>query len=680
MIEQLYSQFKQPPSEFGFASILTWNGDFSERAVKRHAKLLDRAYNQNRKVWISFDKPTQHPVMRSLLSAKYALVFTDISIPTNLNAENVRNFFLARLPLVSAMLMQQITDTDKNLKTHTDSRSEGMISVFLRSEDNPAEPYYNITEYFVKCLSGDLEIASRLIGRTIFGIHYESQTERQSVDILSSGGVDALIAKGFEPYASVFKRYFGNTILGFCIEIPNFLSCEPANLNKLPWTLELPNYFSKVKDYNLLEMLPRLFYDSYDSASIRYDFWQVLTLMFAEVCVARLREWASKYDIKLALTQPLLARSLTLNLLPLFTEADVPAVHEPDVKSALQFSKRLILFKQATSVAGQFRKPYTLLQASDSNRTEASLVKWINDLHLSSIAGCNRFANSFSFDDSTSKRFDVYLRRLSYILSCGQRCCNLLVSCGQRCCNLLVINPIGSLWMKFGHKDYHWINSELASISETLVHYHHDFDFVDENCLAVFGQVRRRGKQLIIGDISYSAVLIPPCINLQEQTVDILRSFISARGKLIALEPLPYLMDCKAGDYAYPLERLLGSRRTTVLRGAKAEKLRQLESLLDEMAEVEIEIYARSENLKARSILKHHRKHENLAVCLLLNAGQKQIDALIEINGEFYVEEWNLENGEKYEPVQWHADNKTYVELQFVPWQARLLVIFAIDK
>ena len=681
MIEQLYSQFKQPPSEFGFASTLTWNGDFSEKAVKRHSELLEAARNQNSKVWISFDKSAKQPALRSLASSQYSLVFTSISIPTKLKTEHVRNYLFSQLPSVSAMCMQQTMNADENI-----------IGVFLQSEDTPAKPYHNITEPFVKCLSGDLKTSSKLVGRTIFCLHYESQIQGQNMqtttaenqrrrqfeaersehdfvlaDILSSEGVDALITKVYEPYASMFKDYFSETIIGFCIEPPDFLSCEPANLDKLPWTPEFPHYFSKIKNYNLMELLPLLFYDSYDSASVRHDFWEVLTLRFAEVCIARLRDWGFGYGIKLALTQPLLARSLTRNPLPLFTEADIPTLCEPDGKSNLHYSKRLILFKQAVSIAGQFRKPYILFRTSGNPHTEASLVKWVNNLHWASISGCNRFANSFRYDDPMSKTFDAYLRRLSYVLSCG-----------KRCRNLLMLNPIGSLWVKFGHQDYHWINSELASISEALIHSHHDFDFGDENLIAAFGQVKRRGKKLTIGDTSYSVVLIPPCINLQGKTVDMLRRFTSARGKLIAMEPLPYLMDGRTGDYPYPLERLLQSRRTTILRGAREEKLRQLKILLDEkVAKVSIEIYARPENLQARSILKHHRRHEELDICLLLNTDQNQTDALIEINSESHVEEWSLESGKKYEPVQWHADNKTYAELQFAPWQARLLIISA---
>ncbi|HIE27997.1 TPA: hypothetical protein EYP66_11995 [Candidatus Poribacteria bacterium] len=654
MIERIYRQFKQPSSVFGFASALTWNEDFSERAVKKHAKLLEASDNQKRKVWILFEKSTKQTAPRSLTSPQYSLVFTNISIPQKLKAENVQNFLLAQLPFLPAIFMQPIADVDANL-----------IRVFLHSEDNPAKFYYNITEHFVKCLSGDLKLAAKFVGRTIFFLHYESQAQGKNMDILSSEGVDTLITKVYEPYALRFKDYLGKTILGFCVEPPDFLSCEPANLNKLPWTPEFPNYFSKVKGYNLLEMLPLLFYDSYDSASVRHDFWQVLTLMFAEICLARLRDWAHGYSVKLALTQPLLARSLTRNPLPLFKEADIPAVHEPDVKSNLPSSKRLILFKQAISIAGQFHKPYTLLRKSHRPNHETALVKWVNDLHWASIAGSNRFGYSFRFDDPRGQTFDVYLRRLSYILSHG-----------QRCCNLLVLNPVGSLWGKFGYKDYHWINSELASISDALIHSHHDFDFGDEHLIAVFSQVKRRGKNLIIGDTSYSTVLIPPCINLQGKTVDVLRRFTSVRGKLIAMEPLPYLMDGRAGDYPYPLERLLHSRRTTILRGTQEEKLRQLEMLLDDrIGEYGIEIYARPENLKAKSILKHHRKHKELDICLLLNADPNQIDALIEIKGELHVEEWSLESGEKYEPVQWHADSRTYVELQFLPWQARLLII-----
>jgi len=340
-------------------------------------------------------------------------------------------------------------------------------------------------------------------------------------------------------------------------------------------------------------------------------------------------------------------------------------------------AKRLILLKNASSISAQFNKPRILNRKEVRFSSQTELFKWLDDLHLEYIAGCNLFSLSNQGMDDV----EDYIRRLNYALSHG-----------ERCTRLLIVNPISSLWVKFGSQDWHWMVNELAYISEQLMASHHDFDYTDENLMVTHGRIHSGARKfnflsgradacrLSLGSANYSVLLIPPCINLQSNTVEMLQEFISAKGKLIACEPLPYLMDGMTGDYIYPLERLLHHRRTTILlqsnnQGSQEEKLHQLETILDKFTSDNIRIYAKPENLKAKEIIKHHRKYESLDICLLLNTSEKQIETLIEIDGRTHVEEWSLVNGEKFEPAQWHADDRTYAELHFEAKMARLLVI-----
>lgn len=659
MITQFYSKFKHPEAEFNLTSILTWDGYFSEKAVRSHLALLKAEKQQARQVWVSIQ-----PVLQSYIKPRYSLVFSKISLPRTLRPEDVRPFVFTKLPPFIAGCL---------------------IKTFLQSAEGAKEPYYDITAQFRHILKGDLQVAGKLKGRTIFCLFTE--TNDVSIDVLAAEGVEILIRQLFAPYASTFKDYLGKVIIGFCIEPPDFLNCDVKNPLKLPWTPELPDYFPE--DYDVLAKLPMLFYDTYESGVVQQDFWQTLTQKFAETCVARLQKWCHEQEIKLALTQPIRARTFTQNSLPLFAEADVPGVHQ--IKDGgqgrgqeeLQPAKRLILLKSASSISAQFNKPRTLKSGfapppHDGKSKEvwfasqAELFGWLDDLHWEYIAGCNLL----SLSNQKGKIMDSvenYIERLNYVLSHGER---------YR--RLLIVNPISSLWVKFGSQDWRWIINELAYISEQLLMSHHDFDYVDETLMVTRGQiqhvkeafrfVRRRKTELNIGGGIYSVLLIPPCINLQSKAVEMLQEFISAKGRLIICEPLPYLMDGMTGDYAYPLERLLNHKRTTILRGSPEEKVLQLETILDKLAGNNISIYAKPENLKAKAIIKHHRKYENLDIFLLLNTRERRVDTLLEIDGKTRLEEWSLIDGEKFDPTQWHADDKTYAELHFEAKMARLLI------
>ncbi len=611
-----------------------------------------------RKVWVSLQ-----PVLQNFTKPYYSLVFSEISVPRTLRSEDVRFFVLSRLPPLIA---------------------ECLIKTFLKSVEGAKVPYYDVTAQFRNLLDGDLQVAGKLRDRTIFCLFTEvsvgteadatAMTNDANVDVLSSEGVEILIRRFFAPYASAFKNYLGNTILGFCIEPPDLLNCDVKHPLKLPWTPEFPDYLPE--EGALMEKLPLLFYDTYESAAVQQDFWQSLTQKFAETCVARLREWCHEQKVKLALTQPIRARSFTQNSLPLFVESDVPGVHQ--VKSELQLAKRLVLLKHASSISEQFNKPHTLNRKNVRFSAQTELFRWLDELHWESIAGCNIFS-LFSQNRRIIDNLEDYIKRL-----------NCALSLGERCRQLLVVNPMSSLWVKFGGQDWYWIINELAYISEQLMLIHHDFDYADENLMVTHGGIypgvrkfnfrleRARTCRLMLGSANYPVVLVPPCINLQSNTVELLKKFVSAKGKLIVCEPLPYLMDGMGGDYAYPLERLLHHRRASILRGSQEEKVRQLEVILDKIASDSINIYAKPENLKAKGIVKHHRKSENLHICLLLNTKEEQVEVLLEIDGQRRVEEWSLVNGEKFEPVRWHADNKTYVEMNFEAKMARLLVSWGI--
>ena len=156
--------------------------------------------------------------------------------------------------------------------------------------------------------------------------------------------------------------------------------------------------------------------------------------------------------------------------------------------------------------------------------------------------------------------------------------------------------------------------------------------------------------------------------------MEVLTQFVKARGKLIAIDPVPYLLNGRIGLDPYPLERLLYRWRTSILRGTTSEKVVALERLLRKRVKLPIQIYAKPDNASTRAIAFQHRESEDLDLFYLFNRGERPLETLIEIRWEATVEEWDTTTGEQLVRDHWHADGKTYTTLSFDRQQGRLIV------
>ena len=239
--------------------------------------------------------------------------------------------------------------------------------------------------------------------------------------------------------------------------------------------------------------------------------------------------------------------------------------------------------------------------------------------------------------------------------------------------SVLVLSPIHSLWTKPDPKGWNWLVKEWSWLCQTVWQLGYDFDIASEIGLPT-AQVNKSARALRLNGQYYSSVLLPPCLALQEETVDVLTQFVKARGGLIAIDPVPYLLNGRIGLDPYPLERLLYRRRTAILRGPTNEKAAALERLLQKQIKLPIQIYAKPDNTPTRTIVAQHRESADLDLFYLFNRGEQPIETLIEIQWESNLEEWDPRNGERNALSHWHADGKTYAQLPFDCGQGRFIV------
>ena len=533
---------------------------------------------------------------------------------------------------------------------------------YLIAQPHADAPCYHISEYVQRCVAGDLAIAARLRGRTVLHL---CQTEVQELpDLLSADGVSEFIKQVLIGY---LKSHGKASLIGFACELPQFLSILESEADSVPWSRTLEN---AVQSY-----LPLVFYETYDSAAVRSAFWRAVTTQFANCFLAGVRYFCHQEGLRFAVSIPESARALEFELGAVLAKVDCPILHLSDRQIArlqsapTEGTVRQRECFQSAPTGGTGRQRARLQSAPTVGGTARRFVvaKW--------ICGNARYAGISR--KGSHQLNDVALGFNLWVSDSPSPLCENLLATGHPKKQLLMLAPTQSLWTKPDEKQWNSVTKAWGWLCQTVAQLGYDFRIVSEQelRLAVIDRQRRGLYFPSPTEDVYRVVLLPSCISLQEETVNCLRAFTKAKGKLIANEPVPYLLNGRIGLKPYPLEQLIYGRRTTILRGPLGERTAALKKYLRKWVTPVLSVYAKPMNEPTLALQFQHRITEEADLFYLYNATHEPIDVLIEIRGTSKsVEECCLLEGTKTALDFWHADGKTYLNAAFTPEQARLFV------
>ena len=512
-------------------------------------------------------------------------------------------------------------------------------------------PCYNISEYVQRCIAGDLAVAERLRGRTVIHLY---QTEAASEDLLSSTGVSRFVKRVLVDYLKIHGK---KHLIGFTCELPKFLSLASvlgAGITSAPWSPTL----LETTEETLTTYLPLVFYETYNSAAIRNTFWSELTTRFAICFLRGVRDFCHQERLQFALSLPASARALEFELGAMLAEVDCPILNATEIDTP----KRLVIAKWVCSDT-----QYAGISRKTSQKTDRRTV--LEDASL----GFNLWIQK---DQRAVSESATLTQKLSH---------------GYPKRPLLMVAPTQSLWTKPDEKQWNGLTKAWGWLCQSVWELGYDFRIVSEQELGSAeivgaGGIGKRGNKgggLSLtnnrtgGNEIYNVILLPSCISLQEETVKRLRAFAKAKGRLIADEPIPYLLNGRIGLEPYPLEQLIYGRRTTILRGPQNEKITKLERCLQKWVNCRVSVYVKPDNEETNVVQVHHRTADRSEMFYLFNRGVEPIDTLIEIQGEASrVTEWDLFKGTEETVDFWHANGRTYLNGAFTAKQGRLFEVF----
>lgn len=437
----------------------------------------------------------------------------------------------------------------------------GMFNILL-DEQGCLRSYQQVTELS----RGEFAVSGHQRKLIIFDVKTEHprawENDGTYLDTMNPDAVREFIRITHQEYKKRLKDDFGTLIPAIFTDEPNAGYESVGRKEKelhCHWSLHFREEFRNRRGYDLVPLLPELVFGKSGQhfSKVRYDYFKTVSELLVESYTKQIGDWCAENSLRLTghvlWEEPLNAQiSAVGSCMPHYEY-----MQWPGIDMLCDQSKELATVKQCTSVADQLGKERVLSELYGCTGWDWPLEghKFIADwqfalgvnflcTHLShySLAGGAKRDCPASIRDHSPwwpyfKTVQDYLSRLSFMLTQGRP---------MR--DVLVIHPIESSWGVYNFDRIPFIDDLAEEIPASLkmliwglTENHYDWDFGDETLLAKHGSVQ--ANQLVICNMQYKVVVIPPAVTLRSETIVLLEQFAESGGVIMCISPFPTLVD-----------------------------------------------------------------------------------------------------------------------------------------
>ncbi|KAK1992711.1 family 2 glycoside hydrolase [Colletotrichum falcatum] len=329
----------------------------------------------------------------------------------------------------------------------------------------------------------------------------------------------------------------------------------------LPWTADLPDTFRKTygDGADLISSIPELLWDSPgDTRSLtRYRFHDHVSERFAMSCLDLGGIWCRRNKIMLnghMAEEPTLHSQTT-------TRGEAMRRHRSQVLPGIDLHSGSIGYntvKQCTSVARQngvrgamseihgcAHSDLTFQDHKECGDWQAALGITFRVQHLSWVSKAGE--GNRDYPASTGPQSPWY-KEYRYIEDHFARV-GVALTRGKPLTRVGVVHPIESFWLCFGPNNNR--NDEIgrrddafAELTDWLLHGLVDFDFIAESLLP--DQIGEDiSTPLKVGHCEYEVIVLPELRTIRSSTLDVVKRFAAAGGKVIIAGDGPVLVDAQ---------------------------------------------------------------------------------------------------------------------------------------
>ncbi|MBI5725586.1 MAG: hypothetical protein HZA50_16630 [Planctomycetes bacterium] len=515
---------------------------------------------------------------------------------------------------------------------------------------------------------------------------YYAETRPNVVDFLSRDAVREYLKIAYdEPWVRRFGKEFGRTVEAIWVDEPHF------NPPLLPWNDALPGRFGRRWGYPLLPKLNALFSATGDFMKIRHHYWRTVLEMLLEGYFAGVRDWCDRHGVRFAghlMCEDTIQSQIgwTAAVMPCYEYMHLPGIDHLTMSLTWPSGKPFIMTpKQCSSAANQLGRRDVLAEMYGVSSQGITFEDRKRLGERFAVLGINYRCYHGSFYSMRGRRKRTYVPHLSHQqpwwtdnrqISDPFARLSWSLRQGTFDADVLVIHPVESGFCLYDPagmqrpldqerepREIRALNDAIVDLSENLLTVHRGFEYGDETILARHGKVK--GNRLVVGKMSYRAVVLPSLITLRGSTVDLLLRFAAVGGAILSAGRLPDRIDGVPDGRLKKLIRAVHSvpNSTAAIRDA-----------LDERIPAEMDILPGGQGDPA-NVWVHCRRLDGGRAYFCVNTSRDAaVAARVWIRGTGRMEIWDLRTG-RIKALPQHREKDGIVgRLFFAPSESRLLV------
>lgn len=572
---------------------------------------------------------------------------------------------VTQYPEYRAKLMTMHVYSPEDFKE--DKKYTSLFSCRLDSLD--LYDYKPIKARDVKKLANDRTVLAFFVRERDPGSFYNGYTD---VDRMNREATDYFIKITHEEYKKHCGDRLGRSIYGIFTDEPhrqavisNFGSGGHSYEDNtfIPWTGIFEDEFRNRMGYDILDKLPEIFYrpEGQSVSRVKWDYMETAQQLFLENWVIPYYDWCEENNIIFtghflhedALTSQAVMQGSLMR--------SYEYMHYPGVDVLTEFNRKFWIGKQVQSIARQMGQPFILSELYGVTGWQFNFAghKYVGDWqalfginlrchHLSwyTMQGQAKrdYPASILHQSAWYKDYDyveTYFARLDYLLSLG-----------KPACDVLVINPVESVWSQIrlgwargiapAGEEILELEEKYSRMFYALQGNQIDFDYGDEDILKRHASVESRmdGKALLkVGKSSYKTVVLGGMKTIRSSTLDLLKKFAAAGGKVILAGDAPEYVDVipsPAGKHIKTFSTVVPFEEDKIAAAVRENTLIPVEAIDSETGK-------RIENIYCQV-----RHEENITVVAAINVSREHAyqDVLIKVAARGQVSEWDCENGD----------------------------------
>jgi hypothetical protein len=535
--------------------------------------------------------------------------------------------------------------------------ADGQLKWIVPNEGStPNEPHYDWELVFVRhiYISSPTRASNREDGT------HAKDGLYSLIDYLDPEATRAFLKVTHETYRQAVGDEFGNTVLGFFGDEPDY------SINGMPWSPKILEEFQKQKGYDLKPYIPQFFTGKLtdEAQRAKADYWDVWSGIFQNSFFGEQAAWCKKYNVEYLVhlnheeTMMALVRSegdyfrdnryVEVPGIDNLSQLVPSAIHTPDGTWRINNN----FPKIASSAAHLFGKPKVWTESAGGTgidgkfQLDFQMVRGVTELQIR-IPGGRGFNGETTATPPQAPMLAWYTDRGGYLMGIG-----------RPAAQVGLYHPANSMWMGDEEAD-----RSTTKLGWQLYEHQIEWDYFDEQSLSSVATIEDGGFKDLSGQV-FRAIVVPSSTVITRTAIERFKAFVKAGGKVIFVGKTPTLVVDKT---------FLNSKDVPDLSFATL-----IEPAGDITAKVIAALPKPDVKLDAEfpRLTYAHRSWRDADMYLFFNESNKEESRTATIAGRGQAQVWDLGTGEIHPITGAAAENDSVrVPLLLEPYETKVIVV-----